>query len=65
MVNKAELSGRARDAGKTRLVGVELSMELVEALESVARRDRRTKRAVVELALEEYMRNHAPELVSM
>jgi hypothetical protein len=47
--------GRARETGKTRLVTVELDVRLDDALEAFRQKDRRTKKAVIEMALEEYL----------
>jgi hypothetical protein len=47
--------GRARETGKTRLVTVELDVKLDDALEAFRQKDRRTKKAVIEMALEEYL----------
>ncbi len=46
---------RARDRGVIRPVTVEIAPELDEALEACARRDRRTKKAVLTIAIEEYL----------
>jgi hypothetical protein len=47
--------GRARDRGDVRLVTVELDTRLDDAIEACRRRDRRTKKAVITLALEAYL----------
>jgi hypothetical protein len=47
--------GRARDRGTTVPVTVELDTALDAALEAVRLKDRRTKRAVITIAIEEYL----------
>lgn len=46
---------RARDLGKVRLLTVEISPALLAALESYEGRERRTRRASVEMALERFL----------
>jgi hypothetical protein len=46
---------RARDRGEVRPFTVELEAALGEALKACAERDRRTKKAVLVLALEKYL----------
>jgi hypothetical protein len=47
--------GRAREQGKTRLLNVELETFLDDALEACRQKERRTKKAIVTLALEDYL----------
>jgi hypothetical protein len=47
--------GRARATGKTRLVTVELTVALDDALEAFRQADKRTKKAVIEMALEKLL----------
>jgi predicted transcriptional regulator len=47
--------GRARDRGATRTITVELDPALDDALEAFRIKDRRTKRAVVTIAIEQYL----------
>jgi hypothetical protein len=47
--------GRARDRGETRPFTVELTPPLDDALEARAAKDMRTKKAVLVLALQEYL----------
>ena len=48
-------AGRARDRGETRLVTFELDVKLDDALEVFHQRDRRTKKAIVSMALEQFL----------
>ncbi len=47
---------RARDKGEVVAVGVEIDAELHAALEECVARTRRPRRAIIELALEAYLR---------
>jgi hypothetical protein len=51
-------TGRARELGKTRLVTIEIDVLLDDALEAFRQADRRTKKAVVTMALEEFLAKH-------
>jgi hypothetical protein len=51
--------GRARERGLTRPFMLDLPVPLDERLEDQARLDRRTKRAIVILALEAYLETRA------
>jgi len=46
---------RARDTGAVRLIGAEVDPALDDALERCAGLERRSKKAVITLALEEYL----------
>ena len=59
MAKKRKPTGRARQSGKTRLVTFEFPAALDEALERHARSDYRSKKAIVVLALQEYLARHA------
>ena len=51
-----ETHGRARERGVTRLVTVELEVALDDALELARHAERRTRKAVITLAIEEYLK---------
>jgi len=53
--SRPEAQGRARDRGDTRLVTFELNAALDQALEEQSKRERRSKKAVLTLALEVYL----------
>lgn len=55
MAKKKPATGRARERGLTVEVGTQVSREHFEALKACMADTRRTKRAVVELALEKYL----------
>jgi hypothetical protein len=51
---KPERPERARDRGEVKLLTVEITLEHDRAIESAARQTRLKRRALVELALEQY-----------
>jgi hypothetical protein len=46
---------RARDRGEVKVFTAEISQALFDALEACRKRERRTRRALLELALEAYL----------
>lgn len=55
MAKRKNNTGRARDEGEVKFVGAELEPALISAIEKCMEKERRTKRAVITLALEEYL----------
>jgi predicted DNA-binding protein len=51
-----QAKGRARETGKTHVFMFELEPELDAALNAAAERERRTKRAILTIALERYLK---------
>jgi len=49
--------GRSRETGKTRSFNFEIEPGLDDALTEAAEREKRTKRAILTLALERYLAN--------
>jgi hypothetical protein len=58
MAKKPKKTGRARDRGDTRLVTIELDAALDDAIEAFRQQDRRTKKTVITMALEEFLTKH-------
>ncbi len=54
--------GRARELGGVVALNAEIDPRLDEAIEAFRIRDRRTKKAVITMALEEFLERHAPDL---
>lgn len=52
---RPQVHGRARQTGKTRLINFEIDVQLDESLAAAAEREKRTKRAILTLALERYL----------
>lgn len=50
--------GRSRDAGDTVAFTLELAIPLKDALDGLSKKDRRSRRAIMEIALEEYLTKH-------
>jgi hypothetical protein len=53
--NNRKPVGRARSRGEVRLLTLEVDPRLAEALENFAAQDRRSKRTVLTMALEEFL----------
>lgn len=53
---KTEAPGRARERGEVSLLQVEISLLLDKAVEDCRHDERRTRKALVELALEAYLK---------
>ena len=49
--------GRSRETGGTVAFTLELSVPLKDTMSALAKRDRRTLRAIMEIALEEYLKS--------
>jgi hypothetical protein len=58
MAKKKTNGGRAREQGKVRFVGAEVDPRLDDAIEECALKERRSKKAIITLALEEYLAKH-------
>jgi hypothetical protein len=58
MAKKKTNGGRAREHGKVRFVGAEIDPRLDDAIEECVSQERRTKKAIITLALEEYLAKH-------
>jgi hypothetical protein len=54
-MTKRKPRGRARERGETRPFTFEMDLPLDNALEACARQERRTKKAVLTFALEQYL----------
>lgn len=48
------VDNRARKTGLTRVITIEVSMQLEEVLQAFCKTDRRTRRAIIEISLEEF-----------
>ncbi len=59
MAEEKKPSGRSRKRGETRAFTLELPATLDDALECRAEQDRRSKKAVVVIALEQYLAKEA------